>query len=425
MQLRSELAAVECHLARDATMPVLDATRFMCARGLRCVDAALGKGLLQMTMAIAQLPQPSWRLRSHRGRDDKWARWLRCDDLDAWECMYGTPDTAHTAACPASLAARGGHLASRNKTLVALVVLRNILLRGDRRSPLLEPGPAPWPPGALPAKLFAGMEPAASMVGAVNVSVAVRGGDACDVVEMGRLSPNLFQGVWDPRLRTRWSQQKRHCAHPVVYLEALRLLLRRLARLHRPVGSIELATDSAEAARMFAREAAALGAPVHQRPWNRSKLAVAAHELHGRGGGHLTLADRKRRWIEFRDDLDASVVVSALDDLRVLARGSVFVGSMCSSFHTMAWNGAVALQGEVVPYESVDSCAPHLDVWPSLAGTTNDQREPRGLPTFTAETLRGGPLWNVGSGRSSRFPYYAGPPPQRRSRSPATIPDTS
>ena len=25
----------------------------------------------------------------------------------------------------------------------------------------------------------------------------------------------------------------------------------------------------------------------------------------------------------------------------------------------MAWNGAVALQGEVVPYESVDSCAPH------------------------------------------------------------------
>ncbi len=411
-QLRSELAAVECHLARSA-MPVLDATRFQCARGLRCVDAALGKGLLQMTMAIAQLDRPSWLLRSHRGRDDKWARWLGCDELDAWECMHGTPETAHTAACPASLAARGGHLASRNKTLVALVVLRNILLRGDRRSPLLEPGPAPWPPGALPAKLFAGMEPAALAAGAANVSVAVRGGDACDVVEMGRLSPTLFQGMWDPRLRTRWSQQKRRCAHPVVYLEALRLLLR---RLRGPVGSIELATDSADAALMFAREAATLGAPVHQRPWNRSKLSLVAHEPHGRGGRRETLADRKRRWIEFRDDLDASVVVSALDDLRVLARGAAFVGSMCSSFHAMAWNLAVALRGEVIPYESVDGCAPHLDIWPSLAGTTNDQREPRGLPTFTAESLRGGPSWDVGGGRSSRFPYYADPPPRRRNR---------
>ena len=75
--LRAELAAVECHLAQSE-MPVLDATRFQCAAGLRCADAALGKGLLQITMAIAQLERPSWRIQSHRGREDKWARWLGC-----------------------------------------------------------------------------------------------------------------------------------------------------------------------------------------------------------------------------------------------------------------------------------------------------------------------------------------------------------
>ena len=404
--LRAELAAVECHLAQSE-MPVLDATRFQCAAGLRCADAALGKGLLQITMAIAQLERPSWRIRSHRGREDKWARWLGCDELDAWECMYGTPEISHTAACPAPLVARGAHLARHNKTLVALVVLRNILARGDRRSPLLEPGPMPWPAGALPAQL-AGAQPPAR--GAAAISVAVRGGDACDVVESTRLSPTLFQGVWDARLRTRWSKQKRHCAHPTVYLDALReLLARRPPAVGGPVGSVHLATDSAEAAAAFAREAPALGVRVHQRQWNRSKLTMVG----GGARGRTTLADRKKRWIEFRDDLDPSVVVSALEDLRMLALGKALVGSMCSSFHAMAWNLAVAVQGALVPYESVDGCVPHLDVWPSLAGTTNDDREPRGLPTFTAEVLRGGPLW-VGGGRSSRYPFYDAP---RRRRS--------
>ena len=60
------------------------------------------------------------------------------------------------------------------------VVLRNLLLRGSRLSPLLEPGPAP---------------PLLRRSGRLNVSVALRGGDACDIVEHKRLDPHLFQVI--------------------------------------------------------------------------------------------------------------------------------------------------------------------------------------------------------------------------------------
>lgn len=74
--LAAALRAVECNLA-SANMPTLDATQFECARGLRCVDAALGKGLLQIVMVIAQMRRPSWRLTSHAAQADKASAGLR------------------------------------------------------------------------------------------------------------------------------------------------------------------------------------------------------------------------------------------------------------------------------------------------------------------------------------------------------------
>jgi len=61
-----------------------------------------------------------------------------------------------------------------------------------------------------------------------------------------------------------------------------------------------------------------------------------------------------------------------------------------------------------VPFVSVDGCVPHLEVWPEFEGTTNDEREQRGLPTFTAEVHRGGPRWT--GQRSSTYPRYAAAP---------------
>ena len=176
MALSRSLRAVECHLASES-MPMLNATRFECGRGVRCVDAAMGKGLLQMVMAIAQLDTPSWLLVGGPPAADKWARLLSCPKgADAWGCMHGRASVPAAADCPQQMVRRG-RVAAANKTLVALVVLRNLLLRGSRLSPLLEPGPAP----------------PLLRSGRLNLSVALRGGDACDIIEHSRLDPHLFQ----------------------------------------------------------------------------------------------------------------------------------------------------------------------------------------------------------------------------------------
>ena len=128
-EMLRELRHVECHLA-SSPMPTLDATRFECSRGLRCVDAALGKGLLQMALVIAQLEQPSWLLAGAAPADDKWARLLRCPTgSDAWSCMHGRAEPARVALGCSAEQTRRGAVAAANRTLVALVVLRNMLLQ--------------------------------------------------------------------------------------------------------------------------------------------------------------------------------------------------------------------------------------------------------------------------------------------------------
>lgn len=175
MALLGSLRAVECHLASE-NMPTLNATRFECGRGVRCVDAAMGKGLLQIVMAIAQLDTPSWFLVGGSPAADKWARLLSCPKgADAWGCMHGRASIPAAVDCPQQLVRRG-RAAAANKTLVALVqlvVLRNLLLR---LSPLATAGAGP---STTSAPLW----------------TAQRVGDACDIVEHSRLDPHLFQVI--------------------------------------------------------------------------------------------------------------------------------------------------------------------------------------------------------------------------------------
>ena len=407
MQLSTALRAVECHLALSP-MPTLNASLFECASGLRCVDAALGKGLLQIVMVIATLERPSWLLVGRVPEADKWARHLHCPDrVDAWTCMHGRVEPAEVArGCSAEQAASGRAAAAANRTLVALVVMRNLLLRGARLSPLLEPGAAPPPPPPPPptSALRARGGPQQSS----NVSVAVRGGDACDVVEHVPLSPRYFQGTWDPVIRTSWSRQRRHCAHADVYVEMLRARLPSLLPRGAALDTILLATDDHDAAARLPAALAAATTPfgaridapprVWVRPFDRMQLA------HGRLVGPR--ARTMRQWVEHRRGLNADVATSVLEDLRLLARGAALVASLCSSLATLAWNLIVAARGEEVPFASVDGCLPHLEVLPRHRGTTNDERERRGLPTYTAEVHRGGPEWR--GVRSSWYPRYVG-----------------
>ena len=92
-----------------------------------------------------------------------------------------------------------------------------------------------------------------------------------------------------------------------------------------------LATDSGEAAATFPVAAQrAVGAPLETwvRQFNRSQLAhggavggAARRETSpskrrgGGGGGRPTM----RQWVEYRRDLGSDVVVSALEDLRMVS----------------------------------------------------------------------------------------------------------
>jgi hypothetical protein len=224
------------------------------------------------------------------------------------------------------------------------------------------------------------------------LSVTIRGGDACNIIEHQLLPPSLFQGVWDPRLRAQWSRQRRRCAHPEVYVPLLRRFVDEGIGRGVAVDQLLLATDYVDATGLL--EARFPGRVV-SRAFDRVQLLAPRR------------APLMQQWIEFRaSNLSSDVPVATLEDLRMLTHGRALVASMFSSFATLAWNLMSAHHGEEVPYASVDSCVPHLDVWPSLAGTTNDERERRGLPTFTAEVHRGGPTWSSSGGRSSAYPRY-------------------
>ena len=139
------------------------------------------------------------------------------------------------------------------------------------------------------------------------------------------MSTPLPQGVWDPILRTAWRRQKRRCAAPSVYVEALASLLlpRPAAARVDDVERVLLATDSGEAAATFPAAAQrALGVPLVTwvRPFDRSQLAHGGEtspskRRGGGGGGKPTM----RQWVEYRHDLGSDVVVSALEDLRMVS----------------------------------------------------------------------------------------------------------
>ena len=62
----------------------------------------------------------------------------------------------------------------------------------------------------------------------INLSVHVRGGDACDVVEHSTLNGSLLWGQWDGK-RDKFNNPlkfvRRHCVHPRVHLRVVQQLL--------------------------------------------------------------------------------------------------------------------------------------------------------------------------------------------------------
>ncbi len=354
MALRADLEAIDCHLSHQKPRPALLAHAFGCgARGLLlCVNLTLPRLLLAVAKRISVMRPPSWNISSRPAGIDRWAKPLGCAEADSWSCMFGRRQHAPPSRCKPGFALRSAY---RNRTLAALLVLRRIVLDGSRESPLLSPGPElPHWMEAPPRRPWG-----SGTVTLINVSLHVRMGDSCDLVENRTLHdvPSWTSTSGGSARVTR------RCVHPLVYVRQLRATVLTLwAENATLVESVLLATDSTEAASSF-RDAslfdgllpADVPAPrVVMRSLDRAQFDYRP----GRGR-----SSAPTRWIEHRRNLSASVTVSALEDLRLLSRGHFLVAAMCSHFAVVVWNLMVARHARTLPFESVDSCVPFLDPW--------------------------------------------------------------
>ena len=330
-QVGALIDAAECQIKKSG-LPVLNASLMYESRrsDKLVLDAAIGK--LIMRMIAADPPQgTTWRWTSWPSANHKWAKYLRCGpDVDAWTCMFGAIQTPR-----ADCSRIDGNVTVRHEHEL-LAVARMIVLQGHRASPLLEAGPAPLPPP------FDGQH--------VNVSVHVRGGDACDAMEFEPMNNTWTWGRWELVGRA----MRGHCVHPTVHAAYVQKLVQRLSDRGIKVDAILFATDSDKAQKCFAAVFPGSGSSPRlvSRAFDRKATANRKWKQ-----------DSASQWIEFRDfdnATGADVTASVFEDLRMLAQGHVMVGTMCSNLAALAWNLMVGHHRWNVPFISLDACVPQI-----------------------------------------------------------------
>lgn len=167
------------------------------------------------------------------------------------------------------------------------------------------------------------------------------------------------------------------------------------------VSAVLLATDSEEAAALFTRSLPA-SVTLHLQQFDRSRFTHRGIAAIGTQAGaattqqtitdvHQTTTDVHRYylrihsqagWIDRRPEMrESTTMTTALEDLRMLARGHVFIGGPCASgFSLLVLNLMTAHRGvSAIPTMSLDWC-PEIPV-----GSTF----PKKLPTCRREGIRG------------------------------------
>lgn len=351
-RLGTIIDAAECNL-RDQGPPVLNAEAMYESKRSNNlnIDMAMGKLIMRNIAAVPSLAIPTWRWTSRPAARDKWAKFLKCGSADAWACMFGAEQTPRADCTSPSVLAKKN---ATSPTHQILAVARMMMLQGHRASPMLEPGPVASP------RPFDGQN--------VNVSVHVRGGDACDVMEYETMNNTWQHGRWEVLIPGRHGKMRGHCVHPSVHLLHVQELVQRLHSSGFSVDAVLLATDMAEATSCFQaafQSQTAPRNPAHPTPrlvvraFNRQ--ATANKAWNQRAGMPGQPSDQ---WIEHRtfgEQEGADVAASMLEDARMLAQGHIVMGTMCSNMASLAWNLAVAHSGWRVPYVPLDACIPDIE----------------------------------------------------------------
>ena len=351
-------------------MPTIDAMTMICDGGIPCPFRPLGDMIKTIVNLQSEKGHPSWLFTSkpqfrsveHLPVEQRDlcpvghpactlnATWASgCDQYydvkngDIWPCLFGkgeatvqktTDDERSGCDCDDDSASR-----YTRRDLSALLYSA-ILLDGNRTSRHMEPGPT--------------LPPYSDVDGGIAVSVHIRGGDACDAVTWSANTSTwaLWPFDWDGiKSGTDWNRVQRFCIHPSVHLA----VLRGIVSSHN-VSTVLLATDSDEAVELFQQVVPTLKGGAS----GTVKLKLNNYDRTSFAPNHHANKEQMDHWIEHRAQRDAGFAAlamhTALEDVRMLARGNLLIASMCSNFAKMAYAAMLGHSGVDVPVVSVDAC---------------------------------------------------------------------
>jgi hypothetical protein len=129
------------------------------------------------------------------------------------------------------------------------------------------------------------------------------------------------------------------------------------------IHTVLLATDSQEAIDLFKTELPKLVAnntiQLKLNNYDRSSLEIQ-HRQDTTSATTTNTNTNTNHWIEHRASRDlefaAHAMHTALEDVRLLSRGNLLVGAMCSNFAKMVYGAMIGHSGRNIPVVSVDTC---------------------------------------------------------------------
>jgi len=378
-----------CNLSSSSRPKFFNANDFDCDGGTPCPYAPLGKLITIFAETMSKTDFPTWHIRSPKvlnrqghhkdGMTVPW--WKVCgnnaeqktydnvvaESDDVWQCLFGRAEHVpipENCSCDNDVSENDeSHSSPIPNRDVAIAIGGAIILHGERTSPYLSMGSTLPPFDTIKDNDDEG----------ITVSVHVRAGDSCDVVIKKSNSTSWLAWPFNPNMpkATDWSKTRRYCVHPTVHASAVRSLWR---HHNPPVKRVLLATDSQDAVDLFESEAIDMNIELVVNRYDREQFEhpSSSSSFEASGGNRKPLT-QDQYWIEYRSQNNATFamqsMLTAVEDLRLLARGTILIGAMCGKFAQAAHLLMIAHNKKEVKVVSVDRCKPICS--DDLVGFTN------------------------------------------------------
>eukprot|EP00571_Detonula_confervacea_P016047 CAMPEP_0172308402 /NCGR_PEP_ID=MMETSP1058-20130122/9004_1 /TAXON_ID=83371 /ORGANISM="Detonula confervacea, Strain CCMP 353" /LENGTH=419 /DNA_ID=CAMNT_0013020809 /DNA_START=246 /DNA_END=1505 /DNA_ORIENTATION=+ len=301
---------------------------------------ALASSSLEEYVRYADFGEPPPRALKVKPKSDRWARHLDCVSDDAWECMFGVTMPSYEEISNKNEMAHANNLLHRrscafsNSCQDGMQWHLSQLMHGWLYRWTMPLNACDGARKSCNNNVLSNINLPAGTTNRVFLSIHMRMGDACDVVET---TQRFTKASWGG------GEQSRPCIAPKGYEVAVK----EFSKLY-GVTDILLGSDSDEAIQ-WAKEQTSYD--VHWLDSNRSKLMSPYSNV----SSGSTLNDKwKKGWIENRDDIGWTEVEGALEEFDFLAHGQLFIGNMGSFYSRAVYRFMIGRQNVVAPYISID-----------------------------------------------------------------------